>query len=164
MIDASKYTIQLKLVEIEGENFYQAKIREFPYLDEYAESATEAYGLALDAIRTSIDALRADGKEIPCPCNDFSADDYSGRVTLRLPKTLHASLAQISEYEGISLNQLIVAALSDFNGFNHSYYNEPIHEQQTVKTQVTRAVEISRPRHTDTAEEWDFGWNGTVTI
>src|SRR5690606_13558648 len=146
MIDASNYSIQIKKVEIEGEVFYQAKIREFPYLDEYADTAEEAYTLALDAIEASIAALREQRKDIPLPCNDTSAEDYSGRITLRIPRTLHASLAQISEYEGVSLNQLIASALADFNGFNHTYYNEPVVDHAVSTSQVTRAVEIrTRP-------------------
>jgi hypothetical protein len=37
---------------------------------------------------------------------------YSGRLLLRMPRTLHAELAQAAEREGTSLNQLIVGLLS----------------------------------------------------
>jgi hypothetical protein len=37
---------------------------------------------------------------------------HSGRLLLRMPKTLHAELAARSDREGVSLNQYIVAALS----------------------------------------------------
>jgi hypothetical protein len=38
---------------------------------------------------------------------------HSGRLLLRMPRTLHADLARVAEQRGISLNQLIVALLSD---------------------------------------------------
>ena len=38
---------------------------------------------------------------LPAP----GVEDYSGRVTLRVPRTLHRSLALIAENEGVSLNQ-----------------------------------------------------------
>src|SRR2546421_13066974 len=34
--------------------------------------------------------------------------EYSGKFNVRVPKTLHASLASEAEAEGVSLNQLIV--------------------------------------------------------
>jgi hypothetical protein len=36
----------------------------------------------------------------------------SGRLLLRMPRTLHADLAQAAEREGTSLNQFITAALA----------------------------------------------------
>lgn len=153
MIDASRYTIQIKLVEIEGNNFYQAKIKEFPYLDEYADCAEDAYKLALDAIETSIKALTIENKKIPFPCNDANVEDYSGRVTLRIPKTLHASLAEIANFEGISLNQLLASVLADFNGFNHSYYHEPVDqvEHAVHKHQIHVAPRAPKPVAVDDA-------------
>ena len=47
----------------------------------------------------------------PAPMKDFDAD-YSGRLNVRLPKSLHAALASEAEDEGVSLNQLIVTKLS----------------------------------------------------
>ena len=43
--------------------------------------------------------------------------DYSGRVTLRIPRSLHGSLTQIAGDEGVSLNQLMVSVLAAFRGF-----------------------------------------------
>ena len=37
---------------------------------------------------------------------------HSGRLLLRMPRTLHAELAGLAEKRGISLNQLIVGLLS----------------------------------------------------
>jgi hypothetical protein len=37
---------------------------------------------------------------------------YSGRLLLRMPRSLHAELAQRAEREGTSLNQLIIGRLS----------------------------------------------------
>ena len=38
--------------------------------------------------------------------------EHSGRLLLRMPKTLHGELARAAEREGVSLNRLIVTRLS----------------------------------------------------
>jgi antitoxin HicB len=37
---------------------------------------------------------------------------YSGKVNLRMPRSLHRDLARRAEEEGVSLNQLMVVALA----------------------------------------------------
>jgi hypothetical protein len=37
---------------------------------------------------------------------------HSGRLLLRMPRTLHAQLAETAERQGVSLNQLIVGTLA----------------------------------------------------
>lgn len=41
-----------------------------------------------------------------------SADEYSGKFLMRVPKTLHRDLVRRAELEGVSLNQFALAALS----------------------------------------------------
>jgi hypothetical protein len=38
--------------------------------------------------------------------------EHSGRLLLRMPRSLHGELAEAAEREGVSLNRLIVARLS----------------------------------------------------
>lgn len=97
-----------------GELCFEAKVKELPDLAEYADSWQEAYELALDAIDTTATLLAEQGRDMPVPAS--GVEDYSGRVTLRVPRTLHRSLALMAEDEGVSLNQLMVSALADFRG------------------------------------------------
>lgn len=39
-------------------------------------------------------------------------EEFSGKMSLRLPKSLHAALAREAENEGVSLNQLIIVKLA----------------------------------------------------
>jgi hypothetical protein len=52
---------------------------------------------------SSVPAEKPEDPDKPAP---------SGRLLLRMPRTLHADLAQAAEREGTSLNQFITAALA----------------------------------------------------
>lgn len=52
---------------------------------------------------SSVPAEEPEDRDKPAP---------SGRLLLRMPRTLHADLAQAAEREGTSLNQFITAALA----------------------------------------------------
>ena len=52
------------------------------------------------------------GREIKEPLEN-SLEEYSGKITLRIAKTLHRNLKERSEIEGISLNQTIVQLIND---------------------------------------------------
>ena len=46
------------------------------------------------------------------PTAEPAANDKTGRLSVRLPKSLHVALADEADAEGCSLNQLILAKLS----------------------------------------------------
>ena len=49
------------------------------------------------------------GRDIPQP---KSAGSHSGRLLLRMPRTLHAELTRVADREGVSLNQFITDSLA----------------------------------------------------
>ena len=59
--------------------------------------------------KTWLTAAIEDGIEIAEP---ETADSYSGQFKLRLPKTLHKTLAEKSKKEGVSMNQYCVYLLA----------------------------------------------------
>ena len=103
------YNITVRECEFEGEPLFEARIKELPDVREFAESAQEAYALAIDTIETAAAMFAETGRPFPPPVRP--QDRYSGRVTLRLPKSLHRELASAAEEEGVSLNQHLVTAL-----------------------------------------------------
>jgi antitoxin HicB len=68
---------------------------------------------ALNGVRSTmtswIEVALEEGREIPEP---KSATSHSGRLLLRMPRTLHAELTRASEREGVSLNQFITDVLA----------------------------------------------------
>jgi predicted HicB family RNase H-like nuclease len=115
MIDASKYTITVRKGLFDGEECFEARIAELPDVAEYADSFAEAYNLAIDTIETTAELFAEQGKLMPPPI--IPADDYSGRVTLRLSKSLHRVLAKTADDEGVSLNQHLTNILNYYAGY-----------------------------------------------
>ncbi len=114
-IDPHAYNITIRRDTFDGEVLFEARVKELPDLAEYAESYEEAYSLAVDAIETAAEAFAEKGRRFPAAM--VPADEFSGRVTLRLPRSLHRVLAETADTEGVSLNQHLVNVLSYFSGF-----------------------------------------------
>jgi antitoxin HicB len=88
---------------------WTASVEELPGCTSHGKTSDEA----LDGIEAAMSkwialALEED-REIPEP---KSATSHSGRLLLRMPRTLHADLTRASEREGISLNQFITDVLA----------------------------------------------------
>jgi len=118
MTQAENYSIVVRRVEIDGASMYEARVREFPDLTEFADSVEEAHALACDAIETTASIYAEKGRPMPAAID--VAPEFSGRVTLRLPKSLHRALSDAAEEEDVSLNQHLVNVLSYFTGFAHA--------------------------------------------
>ena len=143
-INAHAYNISIRQDTFEGEVLFEARVKELPDLAEYGESYEEAYDLAVDAIETAAEAFAEKGRAFPQAT--VPADDFSGRVTLRLPRSLHRSLAEAADYEGVSLNQHLVNVLSYYSGFAASYRNpEAVSLWHTVIAPVEKSRQRARP-------------------
>ncbi|QPD04931.1 MAG: hypothetical protein Nkreftii_002705 [Candidatus Nitrospira kreftii] len=93
----------------EAEGGYSAYISEFEGCLAEGETPEEALqNLEVTAIAW-IEAEIESGRDIPDAWND---QEYSGKLLLRLPKSLHRQLARQAEKEGVSLNQYVVYRLT----------------------------------------------------
>jgi predicted HicB family RNase H-like nuclease len=116
MIDAKTYTVTVQFGNYDGDDCFEARVREFPEIREYADTFEEAYQLAVDTIGIICEHTLEKGLKCPAPL--VPNDEYSGRVTLRLPISLHQKLAADADLEGISLNQQIVNLLCYAQGMH----------------------------------------------
>ena len=113
-IDPHEYNVTVRKIVHDGEILFEARVKELPDVCECGETMTEAYDLAVDTIGTAAE-MYAEARH-PFPPPSVPQDDYIGRVTLRLPKTLHRTLALGAVDEGASLNQHLVNILSHHAG------------------------------------------------
>jgi len=114
--DSNAYNITIRRAVVEGGVLFEARVKELPDVVEYAESYDEAYDLAIDTIDATFAGFSDQGKEMPSPV--IPVDDCSGRVTLRMPKSLHNAISENANSEGVSLNHYIVSILAYSSGFS----------------------------------------------
>jgi antitoxin HicB len=86
-----------------------ASVEELAGCTSRGKTAEEALTSVEAAKASWIATALAEGRDIPEP---KSATSHSGRLLLRMPRTLHADLTRASEREGVSLNQFITDALA----------------------------------------------------
>ena len=68
-----------------------------------------------NAIALWITAAKKAGNPVPKP-SDRTELTYSGKFLMRVPKRLHAELAQTAKTQGVSLNQYVLYVLTKGHG------------------------------------------------
>lgn len=112
MNEEKKYGLKISLLSEEDGGGYFIEVPDLPGCMADGDTLDEAIQNAKQAIDSWIEAAKAEGKPIPEPSYYKDEDEYSGKLTIRIPKRLHKELTDIAQEEGISLNQLILYALS----------------------------------------------------
>lgn len=141
------YPMLIEKIYDEGELLFTASIKELPGLIVYGESLEEIYDEIELAKADWIEANLEWGRKIKEPLEN-SLEEYSGKITLRLPKTLHKEVKERSEIEGVSLNQTIVQLINDGLFKQTQNVVEQLaeqFEQMTKKVSQTIAEKVSAP-------------------
>ena len=100
---------RMEIVEDKDEGGFVISYPDLPGCITCGETVEEAIRNATDAKRAWLEAALEDEIEIQEP---DSLEGYSGQFKLRIPRSLHKSLAEHSKREGISMNQYCVYLLS----------------------------------------------------
>ena len=99
-----------RLVVPDSDGTYRAEIVEFPGCIATGDTAAEALA-NLDATAWDwLEAVIERRQHIPEP---VEAAEYSGKLVVRLPKSLHKKAAFQAARDGVSLNQFIVASIAE---------------------------------------------------
>jgi predicted RNase H-like HicB family nuclease len=101
-----------------GNETYFAEILEFPGCFAEGQSPDEAYRNLEKVAESWIEAALAQGQEIPEP---FAIRDFSGRIALRIPKSIHKQSVKFAEMDGTSLNQFFLTAVAARVGAEEFY-------------------------------------------
>jgi antitoxin HicB len=88
---------------------WSASVEELAGCTSRGRTPEEALNAVHAAMTRWIELALEEGREIPEPKSPTS---HSGRLLLRMPRTLHAELTRASDQEGVSLNQFITDVLA----------------------------------------------------
>lgn len=113
MFNAEEYTISVRKERMDGEVYWVARVEELSDIMEFGDSREEAYTLAIDTITVAQEMCISEGTRFPEP-KVFVEQSASGRVTLRLPKSVHGNCISIAEAEGVSLNTYILTCITSY--------------------------------------------------
>ena len=107
--DYLEISYRMEIIEDKEEGGFVISHPDLPGCITCGETIESAVANAFDAKKTWIEVALEEGKEIFEP---NSLEDYSGQFKLRIPRSLHRSLAEHSQREGISMNQYCLYLLS----------------------------------------------------
>ena len=94
----------------DADSAYVATSSEFPGLSGFGETVEEAIGQLRVAIELALEVYQEEGVSVP---SARKLPEYSGQFRLRVPRSVHEGLARRAQEEGVSLNTLAVAYVSE---------------------------------------------------
>lgn len=102
-----QYLVEVFWVE-EDEAWFATSPIFGPGVSAFGDTPDEAVAEFRTALELAIETYRERG--IPLP------QDFSGKLNLRMPRSLHAQLSRQAAAEGVSLNMLMIAYLAERSG------------------------------------------------
>jgi predicted HicB family RNase H-like nuclease len=115
--DPQTYEISTRRVTEDGETLFKGTVKELPDVAVYESSPDAAYDAVVCVIAELQKQAAEQKREFPAP--SASDDEFSGRVTLRMPKTLHRQISSCASREGVSLNHLITTVIASYVSAPH---------------------------------------------
>lgn len=128
----SKYS--MNTIWSNEDNGYIATVKEFPGLSAFGETRAEAIKQAERALEGFLKVYQEDGCELPKP---YTSKQFSGQLRLRMPKSLHASLSEEADREGVSLNTHINHLLSE------RHYQRDIEKDMDILKRCIQSMQVS---------------------
>jgi predicted RNase H-like HicB family nuclease len=108
------YEYPFAVAPYESDDFvgYRAFLIDVPAVESLGATPEEAVADLEDARLEWFAFAQAKGIQIPKPDATFAQRvDYNGRITLRMPRSLHQQVAQRAALEGVSLNSYLNSAI-----------------------------------------------------
>lgn len=111
MRDWPDYRIILTPLSSADGSGWKAEIPELPHCIAQGSDMSQVLVRIRDAKDSWLDSVEASGSGTAPPSPQTWEQDYSGKFTLRVPRSMHRQLAQEAEAEGVSLNQYVLYLL-----------------------------------------------------
>jgi antitoxin HicB len=91
------------------EGGFLARVLEFPGCISEGDTIEEAAAMVEDALEGIVASMLDRGDPIPAPLCDT---EYGGRISLRIPPSLHAEAVELAAVMGVSLNRFLSDAVA----------------------------------------------------
>jgi predicted RNase H-like HicB family nuclease len=135
------------LVPADDGTFF-AEILEFPGCFAQGDTPNEAMDNLNRVALGWIESAQELGQEIPPP---FMNIGYSGRIALRLPKSIHKKASTYAERDNVSLNQFFLSAISTRIGAE-DFYNRLLDRLEERLLPTARTVIFLSDKY---MQKWD---------
>lgn len=122
-----KYPCEIVPLAEEDGGGYLARFPDLPGVASDGETPEEALANGLDALKGALEAMAEWNKPIPEPGH------ASGRMALRLPKSLHAKLKLRAAADEVSENMTAVALIAEGLGLREGTSGQEIIKKSTGK-------------------------------
>jgi len=109
MYQYEDYSILIEKLSVDDGDGYIVTIPELAGCVSEGETREEALEGIKEAYASWVDAALSTGMSIPSPRKHIS--EYSGKFQVRVPRSLHQSIARRAELENISQNAIVNSAL-----------------------------------------------------
>jgi len=140
-----------RIVIPQEDHIFSAEILEFPGCFAQGITPDEAFRNLEEAAKAWIESALDQGQEIPPPSTN---EGFSGRLIIRLPRSIHRRASRMAERDRTSLNQFLVAAIAERLGAE-SLFNRMLEGFRTTNISMTLNIastampEISPGRPSD---------------
>ena len=124
-----------RVVTPESDGSFHAEILEFPGCIAIGDEPAEALANLEEVAASWLEATIEKGQDVPEPQD---ASGFSGKLVLRLPKSLHRKAARQAALDNVSLNQFIVASVAEQVGAR------VIHSSTSPRPSLTMEFSVSR--------------------
>ncbi len=111
--DPDIYTITIRKEAVDGETCYVGSVAEFQNVSAYEDTYDAALATIRDVLTTIAMVAKETGQQLPVPRTETD-DVPSGRITLRMPRSLHAKVIKRAEVDETSANQIINIAVAEY--------------------------------------------------
>ena len=121
-----KYSFNVKKMKVENHIFYVVESNVLNGCVAQGDTLDEAIALFAELENEWLETAKS--LDIPIP-DEITHEEtsFSGKLMVRLPKSLHKKIAQEAENESTSINQLIVSILSEAIGYKKGSNNAYMH-------------------------------------
>lgn len=150
-----EYYLNLKYpvtVYPEPEGGYVAQIKDLPGCLTQGETPDEVLSNIEEARELWIETAYEFGDDIPLP---NTGKEYSGKVLLRMPRSLHRQLVESAEREGVSFNQYVISLLSERNA---------LRDTENINNQLERIYKVLSEQTITLTEQQMEAFKQLVTV